>query len=85
MIAQPGLCRTLSETPKTGFLTTRLKCSFIPFVGKSIYCFTASIISKKAAEMLDTLVLDVKVGKGAFIKDEMNARELASRMVSIFS
>ena len=22
--AQPGLCRTLSETPKTGFLTTRL-------------------------------------------------------------
>ena len=25
MIAQPGLCRTWSETPKTGFLTTRLK------------------------------------------------------------
>ena len=24
--AQPGLCRTLSETPKTSFLTTRLKC-----------------------------------------------------------
>ena len=23
---QPGLCRTWSETPKTGFLTTRLKC-----------------------------------------------------------
>ena len=81
MIAQPGLCRNLSETPKTGFLTTSLNF-FIQFVGKSIYCFTASIISKKAAEMLDTLVLDVKVGKGAFIKDEMNARELASRMVS---
>ena len=29
MIAQPGLCRTRSETPKTGFLTTRLKCSSI--------------------------------------------------------
>ena len=26
MIAQPGLCRTWSETPKTGFLTTRLIC-----------------------------------------------------------
>ena len=26
MAVQPGLCRTWSETPKTGFLTTRLKC-----------------------------------------------------------
>ena len=24
MVVQPGLCRTSSETPKTGFLTTRL-------------------------------------------------------------
>ena len=24
MVVQPGLCRTWSETPKTGFLTTRL-------------------------------------------------------------
>ena len=45
----------------------------------------ASIISKKAAEMLDTLVLDVKVGKGAFLKDETMARELASRMVRILN
>ena len=27
MTAQPGLCRTWSETPKTGFLTTRLELS----------------------------------------------------------
>ena len=27
-VVQPGLCRTWSETPKTGFLTTRLKLSF---------------------------------------------------------
>ena len=26
MVVQPGLCRTRSETPKTSFLTTRLKC-----------------------------------------------------------
>ena len=26
MAAQPGLCRTWSKTPKTGFLTTRLRC-----------------------------------------------------------
>ena len=25
VVVQPGLCRTLSETPKTGFLRTRLK------------------------------------------------------------
>ena len=25
---QPGLCRTWSETPKTGFLTTRLLCNY---------------------------------------------------------
>ena len=30
VIAQLGLCRTRSETPKTGFLTTRLSCAF-PF------------------------------------------------------
>ena len=27
MAVQPGLCRTWSENPKTGFLTTRLICS----------------------------------------------------------
>ena len=27
---QPGLCRTWSETPKTGFLRTRLKCFYVP-------------------------------------------------------
>ena len=27
VVVQPGLCRTWSETPKTGFLTTRLKYS----------------------------------------------------------
>ena len=48
------------------------------------YCsFIASIISKKAAEKLDTLILDVKVGKGAFLKDETKARELANKMVCI--
>ena len=26
VVEQPGLCQTWSETPKTGFFTTRLKC-----------------------------------------------------------
>lgn len=43
----------------------------------------ASIMSKKLAEDLNGLVLDVKVGSGAFIPDETRALELARSMVAI--
>ena len=42
---------------------------------------TASIISKKAAEGLEKLVLDVKCGKAAFMKSEAEAVKLAKSMV----
>ncbi|HYP25516.1 MAG TPA: thymidine phosphorylase [Blastocatellia bacterium] len=43
----------------------------------------ASIMSKKMAEGISGLVLDVKVGSGAFLKTEEEARELASVMIDI--
>jgi pyrimidine-nucleoside phosphorylase len=43
----------------------------------------ASIISKKAAEGADAIVFDVKVGRGAFMKNESDGRRLAQSLVSI--
>ncbi|MES2694904.1 MAG: thymidine phosphorylase [Verrucomicrobiota bacterium] len=43
----------------------------------------ASILSKKLAEGIDALVLDVKFGAGAFMKDKARARELAQMLVSV--
>ncbi|MGM0557589.1 MAG: thymidine phosphorylase [Myxococcota bacterium] len=43
----------------------------------------SSIMSKKLAEGIDGLVLDVKVGSGAFMKEVDQARELAETMIDI--
>ncbi len=43
----------------------------------------ASILSKKLAEGIDGLVLDVKCGGGAFMKDLTSARALAEALVSV--
>lgn len=49
---------------------------FIPFIA-------ASILSKKLAEGINALVLDVKFGSGAFMSDEQDARKLAETLTNL--
>lgn len=49
----------------------------------NISLIAASIMSKKLALGSDTIVLDVKTGNGAFMKDTTQAKQLATSMVNI--
>ncbi len=50
---------------------------------ESIHLIVASILSKKLAAGLDALVMDVKVGSGAFLPGRDEARELAQAIVDV--
>lgn len=50
---------------------------------ESLDLITASILSKKLAAGLDALVMDVKTGSGAFMRDYHDARDLAESIVAV--
>lgn len=90
-----GLARFEELTAKHGFCMIGQTAEIVPADRKlyslrdvtatveSIPLICASILSKKFAEDIDALVLDVKFGRGAFMQDIESARQLAEALVAI--
>jgi pyrimidine-nucleoside phosphorylase len=83
LLAEVGLCY-MSQTERLAPADGKLYAlRDVTATVESIPLIASSIMSKKLAEGLDALVLDVKVGNGAFMKKQVDARRLAQMMVGI--
>jgi pyrimidine-nucleoside phosphorylase len=83
VLAQCGLCY-IGQTPEIAPADRRLYAlRDVTATVESQPLIAASIMSKKMAEGLDALVLDVKCGDGAFLRSPDDARALARTMKAI--